>query len=200
MYDFNLRLHPATKIVQRENRLKAFLTHDFGSSFYDFLSQVESARNMSRKTCPILNTINIHYSSPHASSLSFIMQSFIVPNTDYCATPSSTGIEATKFHSYFSSDYQKQVMCAAHPFCQGPSSILGPSAWHRCIGCGLTIHCEIFCGEYWKGLDIFPPNLPQYGYNRMQFGESIPDDAVLCHRCIDYVTQQQKIQASPPKI
>lgn len=57
----------------------------------------------------------------------------------------------------------------------------------------------MWCGEYWKNLDVFLPDLPQYGCTRLQSDEFIPnDDSVLCHRCIKFVTQQQKQPALPP--
>ncbi len=36
-----------------------------------------------------------------------VMQLFCVPNTDYCTTQASTGIDATEFDSYFSPNYEK---------------------------------------------------------------------------------------------
>ncbi len=125
------------------------------------------------------------------------MQSFSVPNTDYCANPESTGIDPTAFDNYFSENYQKQIICAAHPYCKGHTPLLGVSS-HRCIGCGLTIHCKMFCGEFWKEVDIFHSDLTQYGSTCLQSGQCTPtDNSVLCYWCINFATQQQKTPAIP---
>ncbi len=96
-----------------------------------------------------------------------IMQFFNVPNTNYCATPASTGIDSSKFDKYFDDGYQKQVLCAAHPLCRSPIPLDSNNSPHRCVGCGLHIHCEMFCGKFWTKLNIFTPQLPEYGRTRI---------------------------------
>ena len=124
------------------------------------------------------------------------MQSFTVPNTDYHASPASTGIDPSKFDEYFSDGYQKQVLCAAYPHCTAPQPLDSNNSPHRCSGCGLNIHCELWCGTYYNLLEIHPPQLPEYGRSRIQSGEFVPSDSsVLCYRCIEYTEQQQKLPA-----
>lgn len=96
------------------------------------------------------------------------MQSFTVPNTDYHASPASTGIDPSKFDEYFSDGYQKQVLCAAYPHCTAPQPLDSNNSPHRCSGCGLNIHCELWCGTYYNLLEIHPPQLPEYGRSRIQ--------------------------------
>jgi hypothetical protein len=91
------------------------------------------------------------------TSTTAIMQSFSIPITDYSASPASTGIEPSKFDKYFSGGYQKQVLCAAHPLCLAPDPFDSSKSPHRCIGCGLHIHCELWCRKFWNILDIHPP-------------------------------------------
>ena len=125
------------------------------------------------------------------------MQFFNVPNTNYRATPASTGIDSSKFDKYFDDGYQKQVLCAAHPLCMSPLPLDSNNTPHRCVGCGLHIHCEMFCGEFWTKLKIFTPQLPEYGHNRITSGEFVPSDtSVLCYRCIQYTEHQQKLPAN----
>ena len=140
--------------------------------------------------------------SPKSSSLEknnyiTMTQAFEVPNTDYTATPETTGIDAEVFSTYFSPDFEKQIMCAAHPFCKGPKSTLGKNTPHRCIGCGLTIHCKLFCGEAWEDVSssVSIPDLPGYGKIRVAAADFPIDSSVLCYRCLNLSTRNQKAAA-----
>lgn len=89
------------------------------------------------------------------------------------------------------------MLCAAHPLCLSPDPLDSSKSPHRCIGCGLHIHCELWCGKFWNILDVHPSQLPEYGCGRITSGDFVPSDSsVLCYRCIGYAEQQQKLPAN----